>query len=174
MLIFLPLIVWLFYRIKKHYEAVGDQLRLTTCEPAVPITGNVIILPVSGITHVVDHSLNYAKSLSPDQIIAVYIPFEREDIARFEEKWNRWRPDIRLVTLYSPYRSIITPLGKFIDTVHRKASENDYQVTVIIPQFIPKKGWHNFLHNQTSLMIRTYLLYRKDVIITTVPYHLKK
>ncbi|WP_155613445.1 APC family permease [Paenibacillus woosongensis] len=173
-LIFLPLIVWLFYRIKKHYEAVGDQLRLTTCEPAVPITGNVIILPVSGITHVVDHSLNYAKSLSPDQIIAVYIPFEREDIARFEEKWNRWRPDIRLVTLYSPYRSIITPLGKFIDTVHRKASENDYQVTVIIPQFIPKKGWHNFLHNQTSLMIRTYLLYRKDVIITTVPYHLKK
>lgn len=173
-LIFLPLIVWLFYRIKKHYEAVGDQLRLTTCEPAVPITGNVIILPVSGITHVVDHSLNYAKSLSPDQIIAVYIPFEREDIARFEEKWNRWRPDIRLVTLYSPYRSIITPLGKFIDTVHRKASENDYQVTVIIPQFIPKKGWHNFLHNQTSLMLRTYLLYRKDVIITTVPYHLKK
>lgn len=173
-LIFLPLIVWLFYRIKKHYEAVGEQLRLTTCEPAVPITGNVIILPVSGITHVVDHSLNYAKSLSADQIIAVYIPFEREEIARFEEKWNRWRPDIRLVTLYSPYRSIITPLGKFIDTVHRKASENDYQVTVIIPQFIPKKGWHNFLHNQTSLMIRTYLLYRKDVIITTVPYHLKK
>ncbi|WP_019640288.1 APC family permease [Paenibacillus fonticola] len=173
-LIFLPLIVYFFYRIKKHYEAVGEQLRLTTCEPAVPITGNVIILPVSGITHVVDHSLNYAKSLSADQIIAVYIPFEREEIARFEEKWSRWRPDIRLVTLYSPYRSIITPLGKFIDTVHRKASENNYQVTVIIPQFIPKKGWHNFLHNQTSLMIRTYLLYRKDVIITTVPYHLKK
>src|SRR5690606_17848308 len=63
-LIFLPLIVWLFYRIKSHYEAVGEQLRLTTCEPAVPISGNVIILPVSGITHVVDHSLNYAKSLS--------------------------------------------------------------------------------------------------------------
>ncbi|WP_055107023.1 APC family permease [Paenibacillus ihumii] len=173
-LIFLPLIVWLFYRIKSHYEAVGEQLRLTTCEPAVPISGNVIILPVSGITHVVDHSLNYAKSLSADQIIAVYIPFEREDIARFEEKWNRSWPDIRLVTLYSPYRSIITPLSKFIDTVQRKASKNDYQVTVIIPQFIPKKGWHNFLHNQTSLMIRTYLLYRKDVIITTVPYHLKK
>lgn len=173
-LIFLPLIVWLFYRIKKHYEAVGEQLRLTTCEPAVPITGNVIILPVSGITHVVDHSLNYAKSLAANQIIAVYIPFEREDISRFEEKWNRSWPDIRLATLYSPYRSIITPLGKFIDSVQRKASEAGYQVTVIIPQFIPKKGWHNFLHNQTSLMLRTYLLYRKDVIITTVPYHLKK
>lgn len=65
-LIFLPLIVYLFHRIKKHYEAVGEQLRLSTCEPAVPIEGNVVILPVSGITHVVEHSLNYAQSLSAD------------------------------------------------------------------------------------------------------------
>lgn len=173
-LIFLPVIVYVFHRIKKHYEAVGEQLRLATCEPVTPIEGNVIIVPVSSITHVVEHSLNYARSLSAEQIIAVYIPFEREDEARFEEKWSKWMPDIRLVTLHSPYRSIIQPLSKFIDMVHRKASENNYQVTVVIPQFIPKKGWHNLLHNQTSFLIRTYLLYRKDIIITTVPYHLKK
>ncbi|RIX50310.1 APC family permease [Paenibacillus nanensis] len=173
-LLFLPVIVYVFHRIKKHYEAVGEQLRLATCEPVTPIEGNVIIVPVSGITHVVEHSLNYARSLSAEQIIAVYIPFEREDEARFEEKWSKWMPDIRLVTLHSPYRSIIQPLSKFIDVVHRKASENNYQVTVVIPQFIPKKGWHNLLHNQTSFLIRTYLLYRKDIIITTVPYHLKK
>ncbi|MFH5183945.1 APC family permease [Paenibacillus sp. TAB 01] len=173
-LIFLPLIVYLFHRIKKHYEAVSEQLRLSTCEQAVPIEGNVIILPVSGITHVVEQSLNYAQSLSANQIIAVYIPFERDDEVRFEEKWNKWRPDVRLVTLHSPYRSIIHPLSKFIHTVQRKASESNYQVTVIIPQFIPKKSWHNLLHNQSSIMIRAYLLFRKDVIITTVPYHLKK
>ena len=34
-LIFLPIIVFIFHRIRKHYEAVGDQLRITTCEPAV-------------------------------------------------------------------------------------------------------------------------------------------
>ncbi|WNQ11172.1 APC family permease [Paenibacillus aurantius] len=172
--VFLPLIVYLFNRIKKHYEAVSEQLRLTTCEPAVPIEGNVVILPVAGLTHVVEHSLNYAKSLSADQIIAVFVPFEREAGAQFEEKWSKWQPDVRLVTLHSPYRSIIQPLSKFIDVVQRKASESHYQVTVIIPQFIPKKGWHNILHNQTSFMIRAHLLYRKDVIVTTVPYHLKK
>ncbi|WP_127594363.1 APC family permease [Paenibacillus lautus] len=173
-LIFLPLIIWIFTRIHKHYEAVADQLRITTCEPVKPIEGNVIILPVAGITHVVENSLNYAKSLGAGQIIAVYVPFEREDEAAFQEKWKKWQPDIRLVTLHSPYRSIIQPLTKFIDTVQRKASESDYQVTVVIPQFIPKKGWHNFLHNQSSLLIRAHLLYRRDVIITTVPYHLKK
>ncbi|MGO4369274.1 APC family permease [Paenibacillus sp. 2TAB19] len=173
-LIFLPLIIYLFMRIKKHYEAVGEQLRLATCEPPVAIEGNVIILPVAGITHVVENSINYAKSLKAEQIIAVYIPFEREDEAAFEEKWEKFMPDVRLVTLHSPYRTIIHPLLKFVDTVQRKASESNYQVTVVIPQFIPKKGWHNILHNQTSFMIRANLLHRKDVIVTTVPYHLKK
>ncbi|WP_405117149.1 APC family permease [Paenibacillus sp. FSL K6-1217] len=174
-LVFLPLIILFFYRIYKHYESVADQLRITTCgEPPLAIEGNIIILPVAGITHVVENSLRYAKSLGAEQIIAVHIPFEREDDAIFEEKWKKFHPEVRLVTLYSPYRSIIHPLTKFIDTVQRKASESNYQVTVIVPQFIPKKGWHNILHNQSSLLLRAHLLYRRNVIITTVPYHLKK
>ncbi|MNH96042.1 hypothetical protein D3C73_487020 [compost metagenome] len=174
-LVFLPLIILLFHRIHKHYEAVADQLRISTCEePPLAIEGNIIILPVAGITHVVENSLRYAKSLGAEQIIAVHVPFEREDDAIFEEKWKNFHPEIRLVTLYSPYRSIIQPLTKFIDTVQRKAGESDYQVTVVVPQFIPKKGWHNILHNQSSLLLRAHLLYRRNVIITTVPYHLKK
>ncbi|MEV5117029.1 APC family permease [Peribacillus frigoritolerans] len=173
-LVFLPIIVLIFHRIKKHYEAVGDQLRLTTCEPSVAIEGNVMIVPVAGMTHVVENTLNYAKSLSPQQIIAVYVAFEREDEKKFEEKWKKWQPEVRLVTLHSHYRSIINPLTKFVDTVENKAREGNYQVTVVIPQFIPKKGWHNILHNQSSFLIRAFLLFRRDVVVTTVPYHLKK
>ncbi|MGX2961086.1 APC family permease [Peribacillus sp. JNUCC 23] len=173
-LIFLPIIIFIFYQIKKHYEAVSDQLRVANSELSIPIAGNVMIVPVAGITQVVENSLSYAKSLSPEQIIAVYVAFEREDEKKFEEKWKKWQPDIRLVTLHSYYRSIIQPLTKFIDIVEHKASESNYQVTVIIPQFIPKKGWHNILHNQSSILIRTLLLYRRNVVITTVPYHLKK
>ena len=112
--------------------------------------------------------------LSANQIIAVYVAFDRESEKKMEEKWKCFQPDVRLVTLYSYYRSIITPLTKFVDTVEHKASESNYRVTVVIPQFIPKKGWHNILHNQSSLLIRSFLLFRKDVVITTVPFHLKK
>lgn len=173
-LVFVPIMVFIFHRIKKHYEDVGDQLRLTTCESGLSIEGNVIIVPVAGMTTVVENSLNYAKGLHPDQIMAVYVSFERDDEKKFEEKWKKWQPDVRLVTLHSHYRSIINPLTKFVDTIEHKASESNYQVTVVIPQFIPKKGWHNILHNQSSILIRTRLLYRKNVVITTVPYHLKK
>lgn len=172
--IFLPIIIILFHQIRKHYEAVGEQLRIQAAASAVPIQGNIIVLPVSGITTVVENSLNYAKSLSPDQIIAVYVGFDRENIVKFEEKWKKLHPDIRIVTLYSYYRSIIGPLSKFIDFVNHKAQEHHYNVTVIIPQFVPKKGWHYFLHNQSSLMIREFLLLRKNVVVSTVPFHLKK
>ncbi len=97
-----------------------------------------------------------------------------EKMKDFEEKWKKWQPDIRLVTLHSHYRSIINPLTKFIDTVEHKASESNYQVTVVIPQFIPKKGWHNILHNQSGLLIHSSLLLQKNVVIATVPYHFKK
>lgn len=173
-LLFIPVMVYFFWRIKRHYEAVGEQLRLTTCETTLPIEGNVFIVPVAGMTHVVENTLNYVKSLSPEQIIAVSVSFEREEENKFEEKWKKWQPDVRLVTLHSAYRSIIGPLTKFIDTVENKAREGNYKVTVVIPQFIPKRGWHNFLHNQSSLLIRAYLLYRRDVVVATVPYHLKK
>ncbi|TQR19991.1 APC family permease [Psychrobacillus vulpis] len=173
-LIFLPLLVFGFHKVKRHYMAVGEQLSISSCEPPLAIEGNVIIVPVAGITYVVEHSLNYAKSLNPEQILAVYVAFDKEDEKAFEEKWKKWQPDIRLVTLYSHYRSLIQPLSKFISKVENKAIESNYQVTVLIPQFIPKKGWHNILHNQSSLLIREILLHRRDVVITTVPYRFKK
>ena len=173
-LIFLPIIILLFHSIRQHYETIADQLRVSTCQPSVTIEGNIIIVPVAGITRVVEHSLNYAKSLSARQIIAVYVSFEKEDDKKFEEKWEKWQTGVRLVTLHSQYRSIIQPLFKFVDTVEHKAKESNYQVTVIIPQFIPKKGWHNFLHNQSSLLIRAFLLFRSNLVITTVPFHLEK
>lgn len=173
-LIFLPIIIYMFHRIHSHYEVIADQLRISPNEPNVPIEGNIIIIPVAGITRVVQNSLNYAKALSPQQIIAVYISFDKGEEKKFEEKWEKWQTGVRLVTLHSQYRSIIHPLAKFMDTVEHKAKELNYEVTVMIPQFIPKKGWHNILHNQSSLLIRAFLLWRTDLAVITVPYHLKE
>src|SRR3954468_3433226 len=173
-LVFLPVIVMGFHKINRHYQSVGEQLRINANVKSIPIEGHVIIVPVAGITTVVENSLNYAKSLSANQIIAVYVAFDRESEKKMEDKWKDFQPDVRLVTLYSYYRSIINPLTKFVDTVEHKARESNYRVTVVIPQFIPKKGWHNILHNQSSLLIRAKLLSKKDVVITTVPFHLKK
>lgn len=122
----------------------------------------------------VENSLHYAKSLKVDKVIAFYVAFDQADAKAFEEKWNAWQPDIRLVTYYSPYRSITQPLIKFIDKVEHQCTKTGHKVTVVIPQFLPKKGWHHMLHNQSSLLIRTSLLFHRNVVIMTVPFHLSK
>ncbi|MGG2095225.1 APC family permease [Bacillus sp. S13(2024)] len=172
-LIFLPIIVLIFHRIYKHYDAVGDQLRITPDESPEKIEGNIVIVPIAGITKVVEQSLNYAESIG-DTVIAVYVAFDKESEIKMQKKWKVWKPNIRLVTIISSYRSLMRPIKKLVTTIQDKAQEEHYAVTVLIPQFITKKNWHNFLHNQSSVLLRVYLLYKKNVIVSTVPYRFKK
>ena len=67
--------LWAFYAVKKHYTAVSEQLRITG-KPLEPIKGNIVIVPVAGVTSVVEKSIQYAKTLS-DQVIAVHVTFNK-------------------------------------------------------------------------------------------------
>ncbi|WP_232696611.1 APC family permease [Brevibacillus daliensis] len=170
--IFLPTVIFIFRKINKHYKGLADELRLDFETDKPQPKGSVIVIPVAGISQVVKNTISYAQSLS-DDIVAVYVGFSDEDMKIMEEKWEQWNPGVRLIVLRSHYRSIIKPLFKFIDTVEWKTAETDH-VTVMIPQFITKRWWHNLLHNQTSIFLRAHLFARQDVKIATVPYRLKK
>ncbi|HEK9101835.1 APC family permease [Bacillus pfraonensis] len=172
-LIFLPIIVFIFHRIHNHYVAVGEQLRIDCTKLPKKMTGNVVIVPIAGITKVVAQSINYAETIG-DHVIAVYVAFDRESEIRMQEKWKEWQPNIRLVTFVSSYRSLMGPIAKLITMIQHKAEEKNHFVTVLIPQFITKKSWHNVLHNQSSVLLRVYLLYKQNVIVTTAPYRFRK
>lgn len=170
--IFLPIVMYIFNRIHRHYLNTADQLRINMATDKLIIKGSTIVVPVAGVTRVVRNSLSYAKSLT-DNVVAVYVGFTDEDIDRMEQKWAEWNPGVRLITLRSSYRSIVRPILKFIETVEWKTADTDH-ITVLIPQFITKHWWHNILHNQSSLLLRAYLFNQKDVVIATVPYHLQR
>ncbi len=170
--LFLPAVIIGFRKIHQHYQDIADELRIDICKEKPEVKGSVIVIPVAGVTKVVSSTIGYAKSLT-DNIVAVYVGFDEESIEKMEAKWEEWNPGVRLIVLRSRYRSIVKPLVKFIDTVEWKTADTDH-ITVLFPQFITKKWWHNFLHNQTSLLIRAYLFTRRDVTIATFPYHLQK
>lgn len=152
--LFLPVVIYFFIRIHKHYLNMANELRIDP-KAETPVTkGNVIVVPVAGVNRVVLNTIGYAKSLS-ENIIAVYVAFDDDDAQKMEKKREEWNSGVRLVILKSSYRSILRPLIKFIDTIEWKTSETDY-VTVMIPQFITRSWWHNFLHNQSSILIRAY------------------
>ncbi|MDF2924081.1 MAG: amino acid permease [Paenibacillaceae bacterium] len=170
--IFLPVVIIFFLSINRHYRAIADELRIDLAVDKPVAKGNTIVIPVAGITRVVMNTISYAQSMTTN-IVAVYVGFDEEEIEKMERKWEEWNPGVRLIVLRSRYRSIIKPLIKFIETVEWRNSESDH-ITILIPQFIPKHGWQNILHNQTSLLIRAYLFRNKDVTVSTVPYHLQR
>ncbi|MHB1681308.1 MAG: APC family permease [Bacilli bacterium] len=171
-LIVLPLLIYWGLKVRKHYTAVADDLRIDMTKIRPSAHKTIVIVPIAGVNRVVANTLSYALSIS-DQVIAFYVGFEDDAILHMEDKWEQWNTGVRLVTARSQYRSIVRPLMRFLATIENWEGEPDH-VIVAIPQFIAKHWWQNLLHNQTSLMLRTILLYRKDIVVTTVPYHLTK
>lgn len=171
-LLFMPAVVMLFFVIKNHYTAVGEQLRVVDQQPE-EIRGTVVIVPVAGVTTVVQKSIQYAKSLS-DQVIAVHVSFDRENEKKVEKRWEELHNGVRLVTLHSSYRSLVHPFDKFLETVEQKAKKEQFSVMVLFPQFITKKRWQTILHNQSAFLLRVRLFWKKDIIVATLPYHFKK
>jgi hypothetical protein len=74
--------------------------------------------------------------------------------------------------LPSPYRSLMEPLLEYIDQL--QAAHPDDYITVILPEFVPRRWWQHLLHNQRALLIKGALLFRPRVVVTSVPFHLER
>ena len=167
----IPLLVFMFRAIHKHYVGVAKQLSTEGLDDLRPIKHTVLV-PISGIHRGVVTALQYAKSIAPDHVQAVYVDFDEEATVKLRQKWERWGAGVQLVVLPSPYRELTRPLLRYITRLEKK-NENDV-VTVLLPEFVPAKWWQHLLHNQSSLMLKGALLFKEGVIVISVPYHLKR
>jgi len=177
-LVFIPFMIFIFKKIRSHYNDMAEQLHLPVedFDPATVATiksgRNVVIVPVATPTNIVAQTLKYAKSISKD-VVALHIATDEATGLKVAEKWRGWNPGIELVTIYSPYRLVIQPLLNYISQLERQKQPEDF-ITILIPEFQTKKWWHRLLHNQTGWVLRTLLILRENVIVTSVPFHLKK
>ncbi len=167
-----PILVTIFFSIHRHYKNLARQLSLDNPEPKKPhIRRNRVIMPVSGVHRGTLEALRFARTLS-DDITAVHISVDPKETAKLEEKWEKWGEEYRLVVLNSPYRVFLEPLLDYIDKLTAVANSTDI-ITIVVPQFIPKHWWTNFLHTRTAESLRKALLHRENIVITEVPYQVK-
>lgn len=169
-LVAIPVCIWFFMRIKTHYQSMSKQLSLPVDLASCP-TGveHTVLVLVSSLNRGTIPAVQYAKTISA-RVEAVHVKLNPEATARLEQEWEKWGCNIPLVVLDSPYRSIIDPIMKYVDEVEDRY-EHDV-VTVIVPEFVTKKAWHNLLHNQTAILLKTLLRFRRGKVVTTVRYFL--
>ena len=169
-IVLIPTLILVFVLIHRHYDEVAAQLSLDDMPGPEPMTNTVLVL-VGDLHRGVVRAVQYAQTLSP-AAKAVFVETDPERTRRLEEKWGRWEMGIPLVVLSSPYRSLLSPLLDYVDRIH--ASDPQRVVTVILPEFIPARWWQQMLHNQTALLVKGALFFRKNVVVTDVPYLLKR
>jgi amino acid transporter len=167
----IPLLVLMFLKIHRHYIDVAQQLSTEGLDDLRPIHHEVIV-PISGIHRGVIAALEYAKSIAPHHVTAVYVNLDDDATQKLREKWQQWGSGVNLIVVASPYRSLLRPLLNYVDRVKR--SSRGIVITIVLPEFVPAKWWQNLLHNHNSLFIKGALLFKKGVVVTNVPYHLDR
>jgi len=175
-LLFIPAMLYVFKSIKSHYTDMAEQLHLSIDDwesfKQGPQGKNIIVVPVSSPTSVVVRTMRYAHSVGTE-VIALHVTTDREIGRKVEGKWKMWDPGVKLITVYSPYRIVTQPVIHFIEKLLKNKAPEDF-ITVLIPEFETKKWWHRLLHNQTGWILRTLLILKEDVVVATIPYHLRK
>lgn len=171
-ILLIPIAVLGFIVIHRHYATIAKQLSLEGVNSRdIRPRHNTVIVLISGIHRPVISALMYAKSLSND-VTAVYVNIDDATTERIKSKWKEWGSGVPLKVLESPYRSITGPLLDYIEKVDEE--RHDDIVTIVLPEFVTARWWHQFLHNQTALLIKGAMLFRKNKVVVSVPFHLQK
>lgn len=167
-ILLLPTIVISFMAVHRHYKNLAHDLSLENFGEPPPAIRHRVLLPVSGVHRGTLEALNYARSLS-DDVTAVHISIEPEKRPEVEQKWKWWGKGVRLVVIDSQYRTFLEPFLGYVDELCKVLQPNE-QLTIVVPQFNPKRPWHNVLHTQTAFWLRFALLSKRGIVITEVPY----
>ncbi len=167
-LLLMPILVAGFWAIHRHYRELAAHLSLEHYGAPPRTARQRVILPISGVHRGTMAALRYARSLS-DDVTAVHVSIDPEEAEKIRRKWESWGEGVRLVILDSPYRLLLEPLLAYIEEIAAHRQPND-TLTIVVPQFVPRRWWHNLLHTQAAFLLRLALLFKPGIVVTDVPY----
>lgn len=176
-IVVIPILMAIMLKIKRHYLAVAEQLRLS---PEVieqidinkDVYRNHVIVPVESVNKASVRALRYAKTISRT-VVAFNVAINEEAEKKIREKWDLLKTDIPLVVKYSPYRKVVEPFLEYIESYEEHSYKKGDVITIILAQFSVRVWWQVFLHNQTRIFITRDLMKHKHIVIATMPLQLK-
>lgn len=170
--IVIPIIVCVMYRIKRHYEFVGRQLKVNDFmahyHKSVSQDTNLCVVLVGGINRSVLKALNYANLITSN-VVALHISTDEEQSERLQKRWVETGIDVPLEVVMSPYRELIEPVEDYISKKEENLKPGD-MITIVMSRFMEESLFANILHNQTTYFIMQKLRRHRNVATVLVPY----
>jgi amino acid transporter len=167
-----PIMVYGLTRLNKQYESEAEEL-----EHDAPAAAQSPILPRHVVMVFIDsldlasaRAIQYARSLTPDEIRVVHFVVDAQHAAALSEEWCRLGLSrLPLELIDCPDRRI--PRAALELTAEALAT-CDTEVTVLLPHVVHSRMWHRLLHDRTSDAIAAVVGDLPHANVTLVPYHL--
>jgi amino acid transporter len=175
----IPLIMLLMYSIRRHYDRVHEGISRAKALDLSARHLPIVAMPLMEWTRVSRAGLQFAFSIC-SEIYVLHVSTQEND----QEFLNEWRravegpvreaglPMPHMKILKSPYRFVISPIVEYV--LKLEEQNPGRQIAVIVPEFVEKHWYHNFLHNRRATWLKTALLMKgnRRIVIINVPWYI--
>ena len=169
--VIIPTLVFIFYRIRKHYIDVARMLSLSG-RPVNPVKHDMLTIVFVDDVHVgTVPMVEFAMSLRHPWL-AVHLDNESEKTAITKAKWAErmkfaYHP---LVIIPAPYRNLTQVAVDYVQHHLDKAPHR--LLHVVMGQLIMDDYWQQALHSNSTIGLKLALQRMERVIVTDVSYQL--
>ena len=170
--IILPLGVLVLLRLHRQYIEEEEQL-----EEGVPgviaapiLRRHVVVVLVDHLDLAAARAIQYARTLTPDDLRAVHFDIDNRAARQLEESWSRLGfSRLPLDIVECPDRRLTRAA---IELVADAVVDGETECTVLLPRRGFAHGWDRLLHDRTADRIAAVVSQVPNVSATIVPFNL--
>jgi len=170
-LLVLPIMVVLLLRLNGQYEVEAVELEheVPAAATAPIMRRHVVLVFVDRLDAATARTIQYARSLTPDELRAVHFVIDDAHAAVLAESWrNLGLQRVSLELVACPDRRLTRAA---VECVARELSDRETEVSVLLPERKYKGIWHRVLHDRTGEAIQEQVSKLAHANVTTVPFH---
>jgi amino acid transporter len=170
-IVVLPVLVYGLVRLNKQYVREADELEheVPAAATAPILRRHVVLVFVDRLDAAAARSIQYARSLTPDELRAVHFVIDDEAADLLASQWQRLglhRVPLELVAC--PDRRLTRAA---VECVARELSDRQTEVSVLLPQRKYRGLWHRVLHDKTGEAIQEQVSKLAHANVTTIPFN---
>ena len=166
--VIVPILIILMLFVHREYakETRGLEVRAQAVIPP-PRRPKRVIIAAPAFTRALVQAIRIGLTMAPD-VEVVHVTSDLEEGERFSERVRQQVPSTLVVTVESPYRSLVNPFVRYLETIQEEHPGE--VIVVLIPDYLPNHWWDRILYNQNSHRVRGALVGRRDIVVLDVPY----
>jgi hypothetical protein len=167
--VLIPVLVFIFFRIHHHYKEVARVLSLPRTKVDTHARTVQTLILIDDVHAETARMVNFAKSLGVPWK-AVHIGVNPEKASRVCEKWQERIGEGTLEVVQSPYRLLAEPIREYV--LKLLDETEDGFVHIIMGQLVMDTFWEQALHQNSAFIFNLALAGLDRVVVTNVPYQI--